>query len=344
MLYVTTRSGDAFTAFRALSESRGPEGGFFVPLRLPCFDTEQIGQLAEMPFNHSVAEILNLFFGTKIDGSEMGLGIGKYPVKLIGLNGKVTVVEVWHNPVYRFDRLVFGIEKVIRQSDQIGKSPTDWLWIAARIAVMFGVYGQLVQKGSIIKGQIIDIAVPSGDLSRLMAAWYARKMGLPVGTIICCCNENNALWSLLHKGELRTDLIAPHTNTPECDYAVPTDLERLIFAAFGHEEVDRFLETCMTGGTYYLNQEQMEHLCEGVHVSVVGAKRMGSAIPNLYKTTGFLPDPYSALSYCGLVDYRSITGVSRQAVILSEESPLFSLEFVAQCMDMLPEDLKDRLN
>ena len=45
MLYVTTRGGDAFTAFRALSESRGPEGGFFVPLRLPCFDTEQIGSM-----------------------------------------------------------------------------------------------------------------------------------------------------------------------------------------------------------------------------------------------------------------------------------------------------------
>jgi hypothetical protein len=58
----------------------------------------------------------------------------------------------------------------------------------------------------------------------------------------------------------------------------------------------------------------------------------------------FLSDPYTALAYGGLTDYRSITGSNRPALLVSEESPIFSLDFTAQCMDMLPEKLKELLN
>ena len=345
MLYVTTRvRGDAFTAIHALTENRGPEGGFFVPMRLPHFDAQQIAELENKPFAHIVAEILNQFFGTQIDGHEMELGIGRYPVKLIGLNGKITVAKTWHNPVNRFDRLISGAEKVIRQSDLINKTPSDWMQIATRIAVLFGIYGQFLHEGIVSKQQSIDVAIPSGDLSKLMAAWYAREMGLPIETIVCCCNENHALWNLFHKGEFRTDAIARQTHTHDCDYVVPTDLERLIFAVFSYNETERFQECCMTGGAYYLEEEQIKRLREGIHISVVGEKRVASTIPNLYKTTGFLPDPYTALAYGGLTDYRSITGSNRPALLVSEESPIFSLDFTAQCMDMLPEKLKELLN
>ena len=345
MLYVTTRvSGDAYTAYHALTENRGPEGGFYVPLQFPRFNASRIAELSQRPFAHNVAEILNQFFGTQIDGCEMELGIGRCPVKLIGLSSRITVAKAWNNPVNRFDRLVSGAEKVIRQSDQIGKYPADWLQIAIRIAVLFGCYAQLLRDGTIPQQQTMDVAVPSGDFSKLMAVWYAREMGLPVGTIICCCNENHVLWNFFHKGEFRTDGVAIQTHTPDCDYTVPTDLERLIFAVFGHEEVRRYLECAMTGGTYYLNEEQLKQLRAGIHVSVVGIKRVASIIPNLYKTTGFLADPYTALSYCGLGDFRSITGANRHALIISEESPLFSLDFVAHCMDMLPEELKQLLS
>ena len=345
MLYVTTRvNQDAYTANRALSENRGPEGGFFVPLRMPHFDAQQIAALAENSFSQNMADVLNLLFGTKLDGWAVEFGIGRYPVKLVSLNGKITAAELWHNPTWRFERLACGIEKAIRQSDQINKEPSDWLMIASRIAVLFGIFGQLLQNGTLGKKQTVDVAVASGDLSALMAAWYARSWGLPIGTIVCCCNENTELWKLLHKGEIRTDALAPRTHTPACDYTVPTDLERLIFAALGHREAARFCEVCRRGGTYYLEPEQTKRLRDGIYVSVVSGKRMASTIPNLYKTTGFIADPYTALAHSGLIDYRAATGESRQALILSEESPVFSLQFVADCMDISPAQLKELLD
>ena len=345
MLYVTTRvSQDAFTANRALSENRCPEGGFFVPMRLPCFGKEQIAQLAEKSFSQNMADILNLLFGTQLDGWGVEFGIGRYPVKLVPLSGKITVAEAWHNPVWKFERLACGVEKAIRQSDQISRTPSDWLMIASRIAVLFGIYGQLLQNDTIGKNQKLDVALPSGDLSALMAAWYARSMGLPIGTIVCCCNENTGLWNLLHKGELRTDALAVQTHTPNCDYTVPTDLERLIYATLGRHETARFCEICRMGGTYDLEAEQVKRLREGIHVSVVSSKRMASTIPNLYKTTGFVADPCTALAYSGLIDYRAATGESRQTLIMAEESPVFSLQFIAECMNMTPAELKQILD
>lgn len=341
MLYVTTRiSQDAYTANRALSENRCPEGGFFVPMRMPHFDEGQIAKLSEKSFSQNVADILNQFFGTQLDGWSVEFSIGRYPVKLIPIGGKITIAEAWHNPAWRFERLINGVEKAIRQSDQIGKTPSDWLVIASRIAVLFGIFGQLLQNGTLRKTQKLDVAVPSGDLSALMAAWYARHMGLPIGTIVCCCNENAELWNLLHKGELRTDAVAHRTQTPDCDYTVPPDLERLIFAALGRRETERFCEICRVGGLYCLEEDQMERLRDGVHVSVVSNKRMASTIPNLYKTTDYVADPYTALAYSGLIDHRAAIGESRQALILAEESPVFSLQFVAECMNITTAELK----
>lgn len=345
MLYVTTRvSQDAYTAARALSESRCPEGGFFVPMRFPHFDEVQIAQLAEKSFAQNMADILNLFFGTKLDGWSVEFAVGRYPVKQVPINGKIIIAEAWHNPAWRFERLISGVEKAIRQSDQISKTPSDWLVIATRIAVLFGVFGQLLQNGTLRKTQKLDVSVPSGNLSALLAAWYAREMGLPIGTIVCCSNENTSMWNLLHKGELRTDALAPRTHTPDCDYTVPTDLERLIFAALGRHETERFCEICRTGGTYCVEPEQMERLRAGIYVSVVSGKRMASTIPNLYKTTGFIADPYTSLAYSGLIDYRAATGESRQALILSEDSPRFCAQFVAECMNITPAELKQLLD
>lgn len=344
MLYVTTRDPrDAYTANRALSENRCPEGGFFAPLRLPHFDAGQIAHLAEKSFSQNVADVLNLFFGAKLDGWTVEFHIGRYPVRTVALHSKVTVAEMWHNPAYRFERLVCGVFKAISQSDQASPAPADWLLIASRIAVLFGLFGQFLRDGSLTKGQHMDISVPSGDFSALMAAWYARAMGLPVGTIVCCTNENDSLWNLLHKGELRTDAVAPRTHTPECDYTVPSDLERLIFGVFGQSETERFCNVCRTGGTYCLEPEQTQQLRDGIYVSVVSGKKMASTIPNLYRTTGFLADPCSALAYSGLIDYRAATGESRPALILAEQSPAFSAKFVADCLNITPAELKQIL-
>ena len=344
MLYVTTRvKQDAFTANRALSESRGPEGGFFLPMCLPKFDEKQIKELGEKSFSRNMADVINLFFNTELDSWALEFAIGRYPVKLVRLGSKTILAQTWHNPQWRFERLVVGVEKAIRQSDQISREPSDWLMIASRIAVLFGIFGELIANGEAAPGQCLDIAVPSGDFSAPMAVWYAREMGLPIGNIVVSCNENGGLWNLLNKGELRTGAVAVKTDTPRCDHAVPKDLERLIFSALGGKETARFCEVCRRGGTYYLEPEQLKQLRRGMFVSVVGRRRLSSTVANLMQNYGCLPDPYAALAHSGLHDYRATAGEGRTILVLSEESPAYSLEFLSSCLGISPGELKNRM-
>ncbi len=345
MLYVTTRvCDDAFTANRALSENRGPNGGFYLPMRLPRLGEVELKELTKRSFTENMAWVLDRLFNTRLDRWALEFAIGRFPVKQVDLSGRIQIAESWHNPAWRFERLAKGVEKAIRQSDQVNGTPSDWLVVASRIAVLFGVFGQWMGAGRTDSEAKMDVVVPVGNFSAPMAAWYARLWGLPIGTIVVCCNENGGTWNLLHKGEIRTDAVAAKTVTPECDRMVPPGLERLIYSVLGSEETERFCETCRRGGTYYLDPAQRDALRRGIYVSVVSTQRLESAIPNLYKTDGYISDPYTALAYSGLCDYRSRTGENGSALILSEESPGYSFNFIARCMGLSPAALKKRLD
>jgi len=341
VLYVSTRNpNETFTAARALSEDRCPDGGLYVPMRLPHFDNHEISCLRDRTFSQNLAEIINLFFGTKLDGWSVEFSIGRYPVKIVNLSGREAVAETWHNPSWRFERLSRGIEKAILQSDRISTIPSDWLMVASRIAVLFGIFGELIREGAEMP---LDVALPNGDFSGPMAAWYAREMGLPIGNILCCCNDNNGTWRLLHKGEIRTDGAPIRTATPVCDHVVAKDLERLVSGALGRKAAAEFALSCEQGNTVYLEPEQQACLRKGMYAPVTGLRRLETAVSNLYQNCGYLPDPCTALCYSGILDYRSMTGEGRKVLILSEESPGFSTEFLCKCLGLSPWELKKRM-
>lgn len=345
MLYVTTRTKqDTFTAARALSEDRAPDGGFYVPMRLPRLDRREIKKLGEKTFSENVADVLNLFFSTQLDSWAVEFSIGRYPVKLQSIGSREMVAETWHNPVWKFDRLARGVEKAIRQSDDICEVSADWLMIASRIAVLFGIFGELIRDGAVSADEPMDVAVPNGNFAAPMAAWYAKQMGLPISTVLCCCNDNNGTWKLLHKGEIRTDAAPLTTVTPLCDQGAPADLERLIFAALGSNAAKEFAELIRKGGTYYLEPEQQKKLREGMYVPVTGQRRLESALKSLYRSCGYLADPYTALCYSGMLDYRSVTGESRSVLILSEESPAYSAAFLSKTLGLSSSELKKEIN
>ena len=345
MLYVTTRSREeTFTASIPLSENRAPDGGFFVPIQMPRFDRREIKAMGEKSFSQNVAEILNLLFQTQLDSWAVDFGIGRHPVRLVNVSGRAVIAETWHNPSWNFQRLAKSVEKMIRQSDQISSVPTDWLMIGSRIAVLFGIFGDMMRKGEAGIDNPLDVVVLVGDFSAPMAAWYARGMGLPVGNVLCCCNENDGCWNFLHKGEIRCDAPVVQTTTPNCDHAVPEGLERLISHTLGYREIDRFQYAVCEGISYYLEPDQLQKMQEGLQASVVGRQRLEWAILNLYRTNGYVSDPYAALCYSGLMDYRARTGQTQPAVILSEESPLYSLPYLAKSMGIRTDELKKRLD
>ena len=341
MLYVTTRNNnDAFTAARAMNLDRAGDGGLFIPFHLNQFSRHEVAALAEKSFGQNVADILNLFFSTKLTGWDVDMTIGRNPVRHKSMNYRIVVSELWHNSDRRFSRMVNTLAERIHPDGQIIGAPSNWVQTAIRIAVLFGIFGQLQSSGEVRVDTPVDIAIPTGSFAWPMAAWYARKMGLPVGTIICGCNENRGVWELLHRGQMDTGALSVSTNTPEDDYAIPPDLERLISETCGHSEAGNFFWSCTEGGVYMPSELTWQAIRQGMFAAVVSQDRVDSIIPSVYRTNRYILDPYGALTYGALADYRARFGSSRMVLMLCADSPLCSSETVCRTMRMGVDELK----
>ncbi len=335
MLYVTTRNEhDAFTAFRTLAQGRGPDRGLFVPFQMPHFSQEEIVALKDKSFGQCVADIMNLFFNARLDAWDVDFCIGRYPARTVTMSHKVLLCEGWHNPDFDFARMVRNLSSRIRGTEDTTGFSTNWAWITVRIAALFGFFAELYRTHASQPGVTVDVALPSGDFAAPMAAWYARKMGLPIGNIICSCDENDATWELLKNGSI----------CPNPGMNIPSDLERLIAAVCGVREAKRFADCMENGCVYTPASEHLQRLQDGFVPAVISWERRGSIITNVYRTSTYILDPGSAMAYGGLQDYRYSTGSGRGALILTERSPICSAETVAKALDITIQELKERLN
>lgn len=335
MLYITTRNNkDAYTAYRVLGENRGPDGGLYLPFHTPRLDREEILALEEKGFSQTVADILNLFFNARLDGWDVDFCIGRYSTKMVPMSHRITVAEVWHNPDYDFARIVRNLSGRIRGTQDTDDQPTNWAWISIRIAFLFAMYGELCRMKFTDPDHLLDLAMPAGDFAAPMAAWYAREMGLPIGTIICSFDDDDPAWDLLHHGEMSTS-----GNLP-----VPSDLERLICSTLGLEETRRYLERVGKKRPYHPPEEQFDDLRRGMFPAVISWNRRSSIISSVYNTSTYILDPGSAMAYGGLQDCRAMAGGARPALILTERSPIRSAETVAAAMGITVDVLKERLN
>lgn len=345
MLYVTTRNkNDAHTAHKTLLSDRAPDGGLYVPFQIPVISKDDILALKDKSFGQCVADILNLFFSARLDGWDVDFCIGRYPVKLVPMSHRIVVAETWHNPDWDFARMVRNLYSRVCGNGDTQGVPSNWAWIAMRIATLFGLYGELLRKGLAEPNAIIDIALATGDFAGPMAVWYAREMGLPVGMIISSCNENSGLWDLLHYGQVRTDTVAAATNTPQCDVAIPGNLERLIYGRAGTEAAESFANVVREGSIYSPSEESLDPIREGIRAAVVSQKRMESVICNVYRSNAYLLDPYGALAYGGLQDYRATAGEGRTTILITEQNPICSAATVSKAMGITVQELKERLS
>ncbi len=319
MLYVTTLDRTVtYTAQATLERATGPEGGLFVPMTLPQYDRKGLAAVLALPFWDCVASILNQFFPLRLQGSSLQGTEGVLP-EPVYIRYKIAVAELWDRKTGSFQGLRSDL------CDRLGsklRSRGNWPFVAVDIALLFGLYGAACRSGWLRRGEPVQLAMASGEFTMPVAAWYARRMGLPLGDVICVCNENSAPGERLHRGELRLSSDCASTRLPLLDIGLPCNLERLVSQTLGTHTAELYGAVRSRRGTFSLNPEQQASLRAGFSVSVVSADRPGALIPRIFSTSDYLLSPYGALVYGGLMDYRALTGEGAPALLLAEESPL----------------------
>ena len=193
MLYLSTRDHrDAYTAHRALVQDRAGDGGLFVPFHLTPFSGKELDALLSLPSGQITAEILNLFFGKRLSCFDVEFTVGKLPVRVRNLGNRISVAEFWHVPGEEFAWSCQKLSHKLLESYGISFC-SEWFPIALRTAMLFGVFGLLRKEGKSDGADPVDISLNAGNLSDVLAVWYARQLGLPVGNILCCFGGKNQL-------------------------------------------------------------------------------------------------------------------------------------------------------
>ena len=335
MLYVTTRDKrDAYTAHRAIFEHYGPDGGRYIPFSLPEFTKDEIAELKNKSFSRTVADILNIFFSARLTSWDVDFCIGRNMLRFLQMNHRIVVAELWHNLDEQFEFIVGSLASKICDDNE-KRMISDWMRIAIEIAVLFGIYGEMLRSGLIADDALFDISVEHEGFSAPMAAWYARRLGLPVGTIICAGVEDSAVWDFLHKGTF---------NPAGTKKTLQEGLERLITAVFGPEESINFKTSCQNRTAYTVHEEQLPLLNNGFFVTVAGEKRAVATVNSVYRTNGYVIDPASALCFGGIQDYRTKTGESKLTLLLSKETPMHYASDILDVTGLTKEALQKLIN
>ena len=160
-----------------------------------------------------------------------------------------------------------------------------------------------------------DLALPEENTSALAAAWYARKMGLPVRKILLVCGEHSPVWEFVQRGDLSTATMKEQSAGLICL------IERLIFDCYGIDEAAVYLEAVSKGRTYRISGEILDRLNGGLSAVAVSSSRTQSVMKSALRTNGYHMSEDAAASFGGLQDHRAKSGESRTTLLLSARKP-----------------------
>lgn len=183
-------------------------------------------------------------------------------------------------------------------------------------------YAKLAAGGQIKDGEPINITVPTGNFGNILAAYFAKQMGVPVKKLICASNDNKVLYDFFSTGtyDRRRDFIL--TNSPSMDILISSNLERLIYLSTGCDaKANRVLmEQLGTDGVYTVTDGMREFMGDFTAGFATEAEN-AAGIRQLYEDTGYMIDTHTGVASCVYRKYARETGDKAPVVIASTASP-----------------------
>lgn len=195
-------------------------------------------------------------------------------------------------------------------------------------------YAKLLKNEEIAEGEEINVTVPSGNFGNILAAYYAKKMGLPIGKLICASNENKVLFDFFETGTYDKKREFILTTSPSMDILISSNLERLLYMASG-QNADRTAElmnALKTQGAYEIDESMREALVD-FEAGYAAEAEVRETIKNLYESTGYVIDPHTAVAAAVCNRYKKDYKDANKTVIVSTASPYKFMGSVMTAVD-----------
>lgn len=194
--------------------------------------------------------------------------------------------------------------------------------LVPQVVYYFYTYLTLLNSGDIVEGEMINVSVPTGNFGNILAAYYAKSMGLPIKTLICASNDNKVLYDFMNTGTYDRKREFVLTISPSMDILISSNLERLIYLISGEdtEATKGFMDELVHSGEYTVSDTMKAALKDfvGGYLDQEGTKE---TISDFYEETGYLMDPHTAVGYGVYANYRIDSGDTTKTVVASTASP-----------------------
>ena len=202
-------------------------------------------------------------------------------------------------------------------------------------------YCQLLSSGEIAEGDFINITVPTGNFGNILAAYYAKLMGLPVRKLICASNKNKVLTDFFDTGLYDRKRPFMLTSSPSMDILISSNLERLIYRLTGNDsgKTLAFMQDLTDKGSYTITDEMREGLGDFVG-GCASEEENFAGIKALYERTGYVIDTHTGIANAVCRAYMEKTGDTTPTVIASTASPFKFAEAVVGAI--APEKLEGK--
>ena len=198
----------------------------------------------------------------------------------------------------------------------------NWGRLAPQIVYYVSAYCDLVAQGRIAMGEEINVCVPTGNFGNIFAAYLAKRMGLPLGKLICASNANNILTDFLRTGVYDRNRDFYLTMSPSMDILISSNLERLLYFVAGHEKTIGYMKSLKETGRYAVEPDILAKINEMFVGYCADEAQTAATIADYKSRYDYLIDTHTAVACSATAQYRADhCEDTRMTVIASTASP-----------------------
>ena len=244
-----------------------------------------------------------------------------------------------------FDDAQTGVKKLFNDQELVKKMADAGLQFSSANSINIGrlvpqvvyyvyAYAKLLEEGKISDGEKINVVVPTGNFGNILAAFYAKNMGVPIGKLICASNENKVLYDFFVTGTYDRNREFMLTSSPSMDILISSNLERLIYRIAGNDaKVNaELMKSLSTNGSYEITQQMKEQLAD-FYGNYADERETAQRIKEMYENTGYILDTHTAVASAVYGKYVQETGDGSATVIASTASPFKFTRNVMKAID-----------
>ena len=252
-----------------------------------------------------------------------------------------------------FDDAQTGVKKIFRDKELEKEMAEAGFQFSSANSINIGrlvpqivyyvyAYTRLLADGEIKAGDKINAVVPTGNFGNILAAFYAKNMGLPINKLICASNENKVLYDFFTTGEYDRNREFVLTTSPSMDILISSNLERLIYRIAGNsaKKNSELMESLKNTGKYEITPEMKAQLSD-FYGNYATEAEDAATIKKLYEDTGYVIDTHTAVAATVYEKYKKETGDDTVTVIASTASPYKFTRSVMDAIDSKYDSMTD---